>query len=104
MAIGHCAKQIVKCMIFTKDGEIYAGENFCHKAQVTCPREPGENYKKCKSICDQAGHAEEVALSYAKGDKADLVDAVAVVVGHTRICKHCEHLLRQAKIDRIILV
>lgn len=86
---GPCAKQKVLCILWKRDS-IWIGENYCRNSQEVCPREPGEGYEKCKSICDQVGHAEEVALSrareHAKGCSAELV-------GHDHYCASCQRQL-----------
>jgi hypothetical protein len=59
--MGPCAKQTVTCAIVTPAGEHFIGENWCDTPQETCPRVDGEGYEKCTTVCDQVGHAEEVA-------------------------------------------
>ncbi len=87
---GPCAKTTVKCTLITVDGEHIIGENWCVNPQKICPRTPGEGYKKCKSICQQEGHAEAVAVRLA-GDKAK--GATAYIEGHTYACMDCQHAL-----------
>lgn len=60
------------------------------KPWAVCPREPGEGYEKCTSICRQAGHAEAVAVRMA-GDFAR--GARAYLQGHTYACMACQHAL-----------
>jgi len=91
--MGPCAKQTVECIIIDNNGQQFYGSNACLNPQKTCPREPGEGYEKCKSICDQLGHAEEMALWDAQSNEAVLVDASAIVTGHTYACKDCQELL-----------
>lgn len=95
-----CAKHITACKITTKDGKEYYGENYCLSPQVTCPREEGEGYEKCKSVCFQIGHAEEVAIMGALLDGADLKGAEAII-GHERVCDNCSNLLTKYKITDI---
>lgn len=68
-------------------GETFTGTNDCRNPQPSCPRLPGEGYEKCKSICDQEGHAEEIALK-AAGDKAK--GAIAELEGIGYFCKQCQ--------------
>jgi len=96
-----CAKQITTCIITTKNGEEFYGENFCLVPQTECPREEGEGYEKCKTICFQIGHAEEVAIMEAMKHEADL-QAAKVIIGHERICDNCEELLTKHGITNII--
>ena len=66
------------------------GENWCENPQTVCPRSPGEDYAKCKSVCRQEGHAEVVALRMA-GAKA--TNARAYIEGHTYACQSCQEAL-----------
>ena len=90
---GPCAKRQVTCVITAANGKDFVGRNDCANPQDVCPRLPGEGYEKCRSICDQAGHAEIEALKaagkHAKGAKADLH-------GHYWICEPCGRALREA--------
>ena len=114
---GPCAKQIVWCEIKNLDtGRSYFGENDCEEPQETCPRgdlPPGIGYHLCKEICDQRGHAEERAIermleeemSFAYVcERPPIKNAVAYVYGQTRICHDCYRKLRNAGINRIVLV
>jgi len=87
---GPCAKATVTCTLVTPEGEHIVGTNYCHNAQSACPRLPGEGYEKCRSICDQAGHAEVVAIALA-GDKAN--GSRAYLQGHTYACQACQEAL-----------
>ena len=102
---GPCAKQVVKATILTKSGARYAGFNHCCKPQKTCPRDAagfktGEGYELCKIVCEQVGHAEEVAIEAAEVFGADLQGAVLFLEGHTYACEKCENsaLLRGIEI------
>ena len=93
MKIGPCAKTQTKCTIYTKDGAEYVGTNYCHNPQKVCPRKPSDGYDKCKTICHQEGHAEQVAVDVA-GKQA--VGATAYLEGHTYYCMDCQHALFSA--------
>lgn len=88
--MGPCAKTTVRCTTVAPDGKQYVGENLCFSPQVRCPREPGEGYEKCTSICHQVGHAEAVA-AYLAGDRA--TGGTAYVEGHTYACEPCKTAL-----------
>lgn len=88
--IGPCAKATVTCIIVSPEGRQFVGTNYCNNAQSICPRAPGEGYEKCASICDQEGHAEEVAISLA-GPAA--IGATAYITGHTYACQKCQEKL-----------
>ena len=87
---GPCAKTTVTCEIISPSGLTYVGTNACGNPQPVCPREPDEGYEKCKSICDQQGHAEVQALRLA-GD--DAVGGMATLRGHTYACQECQEAL-----------
>lgn len=94
MLKGKCAKATIKCTLATHDYKHFVGENWCENPQETCPRQLGEGYEKCKDICKQIGHAEEVA-----GDKA--LGTRAYIEGHTYACMKCQHILFDAGVKSI---
>lgn len=96
-----CAKKRVFCTIIAQDGTKFMGENYCDNAQPSCPRLPNEGYEKCKSICQQFGHAEEVALHNARNH--DLMDGIAVVTGIDYVCRSCAKKLSAAGIRSIVI-
>ena len=85
-----CAKTTVACKIVASDGTVFVGTNSCVNPQPVCPREPGEGYTKCRTICQQQGHAEIQALRLA-GEKAK--GGVAYLRGHTYACQSCQEAL-----------
>lgn len=87
---GPCAKATVRCTLVTPSGEHIVGTNRCANPQPKCPRGPGEDYTKCTAICQQQGHAEQVAVLLA-GEKAR--GARAFLEGHTYACMNCQHAL-----------
>jgi len=93
---GRCAKLHVKCTLVTPYGHAFVGTNYCENPQPVCPREPGEGYEKCKSICQQVGHAEEVALMEA-GERAK--GSRAYVEYHTHVCRNCQEVLFAAGVE-----
>jgi deoxycytidylate deaminase len=96
--IGPCAKTTVTCVITAADGRRFIGTNACANPQPKCPREPGEGYAKCVSICQQQGHAEVQALR-AAGPHAD--GATAELYGHTYACQACQEALYAAGVKWI---
>lgn len=96
-----CAKRWVGCYILTPDKQLVSGDNHCNKPQKECPREPGEDYTKCKTICDQPYHAEVAAIENAKKRGIDLTGATATIVGHDWVCKPCARALMAAGIRSI---
>ncbi len=98
---GPCAKRQVTCIITAKDGFEYRGTNDCANPQPVCPRLPGEDYGKCKTICDQAGHAEIEAVRSA-GVAAN--GGRATLFGHYWICEPCGAALRDAGVTNVTIV
>lgn len=104
---GPCAKRRVECTVYTRDTGIEPelrsarGSNDCANPQATCPRLPGEGYEKCKTICQQAGHAEIEALLAAKARGLNLAGGAAYISGHHWICNKCGEALRDAGIKTI---
>lgn len=90
MKTGPCAKTVVRCTLVFPDGRRVIGQNDCGNAQAVCPREPGEGYEKCVSICQQQGHAEVMAIMAAGGLA---VGAHAFVEGNTYACRNCQETL-----------
>jgi hypothetical protein len=88
---GACAKVTTRCTIVTTEGETIVGENWCANPQPDgCPRKVGEDYTKCRTVCQQYGHAEIMAIFLA-GEKCQ--GATAYLEGHTYYCQNCqEHL------------
>lgn len=72
------------------DGQTFIGENWCANPQPVCPREPGEDYTKCVTICQQEGHAESVAVRLA-GELAR--GGYALLRGHSYACQSCQEKL-----------
>lgn len=97
---GPCAKVTTTCTLVTIEGERIIGTNWCATPQEVCPRKPGDDYTACKTICNQAGHAEEVAVRLA-GHKAH--GARAFLDGHTYACMACQHALFGAGVESLSL-
>ena len=97
---GPCARRRVRCTIVGMDGRAVTGENWCENPQESCPRAEGEGYDKCHTVCQQAGHAEEVALDMARSIDLPLKGALAVVAGHERVCEGCTRALKTAGVTR----
>lgn len=87
---GPCAKARVFCTLVLADGARIVGENACDNPQAVCPRDPGEGYEKCLTICRQRGHAEAQAVEMAGPAAAG---ARAYLVGHTYACRECQERL-----------
>lgn len=99
-----CAKRTVVCVIIDKAGLVSSGSNMCSIPQSTCPREEGEGYEKCTSICDQACHAEIDALGLARLMNRNLTGATAYICGHDHVCEDCEKALAEAGVAEVKVV
>jgi hypothetical protein len=99
--VGPCAKRQVVCTITARDGQQFIGRNDCRRPQPNCPREPGEGYDKCGTVCQQIAHAEVVAVRLAENEGVCLHGAHAVLTGIDWICQHCRSVTAQAGIARI---
>lgn len=98
-----CAKRKVGCRIVTTDSRVFLGDNGCAFPQKVCPRTEGEGYEKCKSVCGQWGHAEQVAIQAAQKRGASLVGSTAYVTGHYHVCQNCANLLRSHGVAKIVI-
>jgi hypothetical protein len=97
---GPCAKARVICTIVAPTGDRFVGENLCANPQPVCPRQPGEGYEKCKTVCGQLGHAEEVAARIAG---AAAVGGTAYLEGHTYACDPCKAALAAVGVTDIVI-
>lgn len=103
MSLGPCAKQEVSAII-CKDGDVLSvGKNLCLKPQEVCPRDTagyktGAGYHLCKDVCQQIGHAEEVAIAMAFEE--ELEGAEIFLEGHTYFCDKCTKSIGRVGIKR----
>lgn len=100
---GPCAKATVRCELHLRTTQVVVGTNACANPQPVCPRAPGEDYTKCRTVCDQQGHAEVQALRAVTDAGLDPVGAVAIISGHTYFCMDCQHALFGAGIAQLRL-
>lgn len=97
-----CAKKVVSCKIIKNNLVVY-GWNSCKNPQEVCPRQDGEDYEKCKSICGQEGHAEINAINSAKEIGLNLNGAIAEISGIDWVCKDCFRQLKNHGLKQIII-
>lgn len=110
MPIGYCAKRPVSAVVTFKDGRIVIGGNFCTSPQLTCPRQAGEGYEKCYTVCGQLGHAEQIAIrlivrevslgATTSGSYASHIASVDVY-NHEGPCDACKRMLVAFGIDKL---
>lgn len=98
---GPCAKRHVTCRIVIDKHTHFVGTNDCNNPQKTCPRLPGDDYTKCRTICDQPSHAEVSAVKLAIAAGYDLHGKRAYLSGIKWICQHCREITEKAGIERI---
>jgi deoxycytidylate deaminase len=98
---GPCAKRRVQCLLQFPGLAPIFGENDCANPQPVCPRLPGEDYTKCSTVCQQAGHAEMVALKQAEDWGLSVAGWKATIRGHHYFCEDCGKALKSAGIAKI---
>lgn len=97
---GPCAKRRMQAVLTGASGRVYVGENVCLNPQDSCPRLPGEGYEKCKTICKQVGHGEEIALQAAGEDAR----GGSLRITHHYLCKSCEVLVARSGVTDVELL
>lgn len=85
-----CAKAKVNAVLQGASGRYYLGTNRCRTPQPACPRLPGEDYTKCRTVCHQECHAEVDALQQA-GDDAR---GGTMWVAYHYVCDACRIVLQ----------
>lgn len=88
-----CAKKKVTCTLTLTNGWKVTGTNACDNPQPTCPRLPDEGYDKCHTICQQQGHAEDIAVRTALHSFPDAIKGAHAVITHNRVCDGCKAIL-----------
>jgi tRNA(Arg) A34 adenosine deaminase TadA len=100
-----CAKKTVLAVITDAEGRVLGwGSNECGAPQDACPREPGEGYAKCLSICRQPSHAEIAAISNVLKHHGRVPEGARCrVFGIDRICNECIVALDEFGIEGTIV-
>lgn len=101
-----CAKRKVTAVLVVDDRH-FVGENKCSAPQRVCPRQPGEGYEACKTVCGQDDHAEVAAIKAALAAKVDLkrnrfVPPRMFLYGHSAACANCTEWLMKYGIVLIV--
>lgn len=94
---GPCAKRRMQAVLVGASGHVYVAENVCMNPQPVCPRELGEGYEKCKTICQQVGHGEAQVIAAAGAD----AKGGRLTISHWYACPPCEELCRAAGVTEI---
>lgn len=97
-----CAKIKIECWLVHPSGVVFYGSNDCANPQVTCPRgnaPKGTEYEKCQHICQQEGHAEQIALKKAGHFSYGCI----AFVNHDWICPNCADLLYKNGVEQVYL-
>ncbi len=97
--LGPCAKKRVVFTLVTREGDRFIGTNDCLTPVDNCPREPGEGYAKCLTVCSQPAHAEVAALDLA-GERAR--GAVGFLEGIDHVCDHCQSAIYAAGVMAVV--
>lgn len=92
LLFGPCAKRRTQAVLTATDGRVFAAENVCLNPQPVCPREPGEGYEKCRTVCQQTAHAEAQVIAMA----GPAAKGARMVCSHWYACAPCEALCRAA--------
>ena len=97
-----CAKRNVIAVLQSRNCEedFLMASNECNNPQDVCPREDGEDYTKCRTICQQSGHAETEVLKLVKS-WMDLTYYDLTIIGHDRMCPECTNAIADAGIINI---
>lgn len=98
-----CAKRQVTATLILPDGRRFVGTNGCANPQLVCPRAAGEGYAKCREICRQGGHAEQMALAAARGETMMIAGAVMFIEGHSEFCGECLSAMCGANVQRLVV-
>ena len=99
-----CFKREVAAVIVDKNGRIAVGQNLIYNDKVfECPRDKGEGYEKCISICNQRGHAETEAIKEGIKLGLELENANLYLMGNHRICDDCSNECKKHNINVIIV-
>ena len=100
-----CAKTQVIAILYNKeDTEFAFGTNFCKNPQEICPREEGEGYEKCKSICDQPAHAEINAIKDAVNKNMTVEGSTMIILKHRDMCDNCRQFVTNYGVETVIIL
>lgn len=97
LLFGPCAKRRTQTILYALDGQVFAAENVCLNPQPVCPREPGEGYEKCKTICQQVAHSEAQVIALA----GPAAKGARMVVSHWYACDACAAAAKAAGVAEV---
>lgn len=102
-----CAKQATGAVVVKNRKIVGRGANAGKRVDI-CPRvtanyPTGTGYELCRSVCEQVGHAEVVAIHDALSHGEDLRGASLYLDGHWWACKPCWDEILKAGISRVYL-
>ena len=98
----RCAKQVVKAVLQTIEGQNFIGYNDILVKVTECPRAgmaSGDGYELCKSECNQVAHAEVDAVAKALSAGAELSGSTLYLYGHTYCCTACQAVMYHAGVE-----
>ena len=107
LANSGCLKQPTAAVIVKKRIVLGKGVNAGKKVEV-CPRvlrncPTGTGYEFCKTVCEQEGHAEIMAIRNALSNGHNLKGASLYLDGHWWACKECWDKILQSGITKVFL-
>lgn len=91
----HCCKTTVYALMLCTDGSMFAGTNMIQCHQDECPREVGELYEKCKTVCKQSWHGETSAIDNCLRLGGDPAGGKMYITGHTICCPGCQGSMKE---------
>jgi deoxycytidylate deaminase len=98
LLFGPCAKRRTQAVLTTLDGQVFAAENVCLNPQPVCPREPGEGYEKCRTICQQVGHSEAAVVALA----GPAAKGSTIRCSHWYACDACAAICKAAGVAEVV--
>lgn len=102
-----CIKQPTLAVVVKNGKVIGRGTNAAKKVDI-CPRvthncPTGTGYEFCKSVCNQEGHAEIMAIRSALNVDSNLEGCDLYLEGHWWICENCWNEIIKVGIKNVFL-
>jgi deoxycytidylate deaminase len=100
----QCLKQSTVAIIMKDNKIVSTRANLINNIFIEeCPRKhslTGTDYDKCKDVCLQEGHAEEVACRIAGKECGG---GILYLIGHTYACDDCIKIMKEHGIKKLII-
>ncbi len=100
-----CFKREVCAVIVNNIGQVVVGQNLIYTNEEIseCPRKKGEDYTKCKTVCNQTNHAETEAIRIAKLRNMEIRGATLYLHNHYKMCENCKKVCEYEGLNVVIL-